>query len=55
MSPTAGIPRVALISSHAPARPAHGPSAWDDAPEPIPDWGLVGQPGPDVEFDQRIA
>jgi hypothetical protein len=35
--------------------PARGPPAWDDAPEPLPDWDLLKQPEPDVEFDQRIA
>lgn len=29
--------------------------AWGDAPEPMPDWDLLGQPAPDVAFDQRIA
>jgi hypothetical protein len=31
-----------------------GPPAWDDAPELLPDWDLVKQPEPDVEFDQRV-
>jgi hypothetical protein len=26
-----------------------------DAMEPMLDWGLLKQPKPDVEFDQRIA
>ena len=38
-----------------PIAPARGPPGWDDAPEPLPDWDLLGQPAPDVEFDQRIA
>ena len=62
---------VALITETAPVRrilnqigepsepprisPARGPPAWEDAPEPMPDWDLLGQPAPDVEFDQRIA
>jgi hypothetical protein len=37
-----------------PVAPARGPPAWEDAPEPMPDWDL-GQPEPDVVFDQRIA
>jgi len=28
---------------------------WEDAPEPMPDWDLLGQPEPDFGFDQRIA
>jgi hypothetical protein len=27
----------------------------EDAPEPMPGWNLLGQPEPDVEFDQRIV
>jgi hypothetical protein len=38
-----------------PITPARGPPAWDDAPESMPDWDLLGQPEPEVEFDQRIA
>jgi hypothetical protein len=35
--------------------PARGPPAWEDAPEPTPDWDLLGQPEPGIAFDQRIA
>jgi hypothetical protein len=35
--------------------PARGPPAWDDAPEPTPDWDRFGQSKADVEFDQRIV
>ena len=38
-----------------PIAPARGPPAWEDAPEPMPDWDLIGQPEPDVEFDQRVS
>jgi hypothetical protein len=38
-----------------PIAPARGPPAWDDDLGPVPDWGLLGQPEPDVAFDQRIA
>ena len=38
-----------------PIAPARGPSAWEDTPEPMPEWDLLGQPEPDFEFDQRIA
>jgi hypothetical protein len=31
------------------------PPAWDDAPEPMPDWELLQQPAPDFAFDQRMA
>jgi hypothetical protein len=36
-------PRPPLIT------PARGPAAWDDAPEPMPNWDLVAQP--ELEFD----
>jgi hypothetical protein len=38
-----------------PITPARGPLAWDDAPEPMPDWDLLGQAEPEPERDQRIA
>jgi hypothetical protein len=38
-----------------PISPARGPHAWDEAPEPVPDWDLVAQPEPALEFDPRIA
>ena len=38
-----------------PIAPARGPPAWQDAPEPMPDWDLLGQPAPDFELDQRIT
>jgi hypothetical protein len=38
-----------------PITPARGPPAWDDAPQPLPDWDLLGQPEPELEFDQRIT
>jgi hypothetical protein len=36
------------------ASAAH-PPACDEAPEPMPDWDLLQQPEPDLEFDQRVA
>ena len=38
-----------------PITPARGPPGWDDDPEPTPDWDLLKQPEPDVEFDQRVS
>ena len=38
-----------------PIAPARGPPAWEEDPEPMPDWDLLGQPAPDFEFDQRIS
>ena len=38
-----------------PITPARGPPAWDDAPEPTPDWDLIAQPDPGFEFDQRVS
>ena len=38
-----------------PIAPARGPPAWEDAPEPTPDWDLLDQPEPDFEFDQRVS
>jgi hypothetical protein len=45
------------------AEPAHSslvmlawrPPAWDDAAEPMPDWDLLAQPEPNIEFDQRVS
>ena len=38
-----------------PIAPARGPPAWDDDLGQMPDWDLLGQPEPDVEFDQRVS
>jgi hypothetical protein len=38
-----------------PIAPVRGPPAWDDAPEPVPDWDPLGQFAAELEFDQRIA
>jgi hypothetical protein len=38
-----------------PSASARGPRSWDDAPEPVPDWDLLGQLAAELEFDQRIA
>jgi hypothetical protein len=38
-----------------PIAPARGPPTLEDAPEPMPDCDLRGQPEPDVEFDQRVS
>jgi hypothetical protein len=35
--------------------PARGLPGWDDDLGPVPDWDLLGQPEPHVEFDQRIC
>ncbi len=35
--------------------PARGPPAWEDSPEPMPDWDLVAQPDSGYEFDQRLS
>jgi hypothetical protein len=37
-----------------PIAPARGPPAWDDDLEPKPDWGLIAQPDPGIELDQRF-
>ena len=31
------------------------PPAWEDNLGPMPDWDLLKQPEPDVEFDQRVS
>jgi hypothetical protein len=55
-APVERILRYIGEPSHPPPiAPARGPPAWDDAPEPVPDWDLLGQPQPDVEFDQRVS
>jgi hypothetical protein len=38
-----------------PIAPARGPPGWDDDVRPMPDWDLLKQPEPDVEFDQRVS
>ena len=49
------LDHIGELSRAPPIAPARGPPAWDDAPEPTPDWDLFGESEPDVEFDQRIA
>jgi len=49
------LDHIGELSRAPPIAPARGPPAWDDAPEPTPDWDLLGESEPDVEFDQRIA
>ena len=53
--PSADIAKVTSCLTEIRIAPARGPPAWDDAPEPLPDCDLLGQPEPDFEFDQRIA
>jgi hypothetical protein len=36
-----------------PISPARGPPAWDEAPEPMPDWDLLQQPEPDLPRRHR--
>ena len=55
-------PSVRAILAHIgePTRPpviapARGPPAWDDTPVEVdPDYDLLAQPDPEMEFDQRI-
>jgi hypothetical protein len=54
----APIERV-LVALGEPSRtprisPAPRPPGWDDDPEPMLDCDLLGQPQPNVKFDQRI-
>jgi hypothetical protein len=42
----AAPPRIAQV---------RGLPAWEDAPEPVPDWDCFGQPEPDFAFDQSVA
>lgn len=37
-----------------PGRASPGLPAWDDAPEPVPDWAFLGQPEANFESDGRI-
>jgi hypothetical protein len=34
---------------------ARGQPAWDEDPEPMPDWNLIAHPHPGFVFDQRIS
>ena len=58
MRPRAHIARVVAFAAEA-ARPANRAcprtSRLGDSPKPLPDWALLGQPEPDVEFDQRVS
>ena len=38
-----------------PIAPARGPPAWEDTPEPMPDWNLVAKPDSGYKFDQRLS
>jgi hypothetical protein len=38
-----------------PIAPARGPPAWDNDLGPMPERDLLGQPEPDIEFDQRVS
>ena len=38
-----------------PIAPARGLPGWDDDPEPTPDWDIIAQPDPGLEFDQRVS
>jgi hypothetical protein len=49
------VSTVRFTSLKSPSVPARGPPAWDDDLGPMPDWDCLGQPEPDVEFDQHIA
>jgi hypothetical protein len=55
MPPAADIASVIFCITEFFDRHACGPPARDDAPEPVRDWDLLGQPEPDVEFDQRVS
>jgi len=48
------LTRIGEPPRPTPVSSARGPPAWDDEPEPMPDWKLLQQPEPDFEFDQRI-
>ena len=37
-----------------PIATARGPSAWDNAPERMPDWDRFRQTEPDFDFDHRV-
>jgi len=49
--------RADPLGARGATTPAHGPPAWDEAPEAGPNWDLLARPEPDPEpeFDQRIA
>jgi hypothetical protein len=51
----AEIARIVISISSTPIAPGREPPAWDDDLGPMPEWDLLGQPEPDVEFDQRVS
>jgi hypothetical protein len=55
-----GIPRVLKFNGgYAKSAPARGPPLWwaaaGERAENDPQWDQAARPGPEVEFDQRIA
>lgn len=55
MHPKADIAKATSAKVDVGSRPTREPRAWDDAPEPMPDWDPLGQPEPDFDFDQGVA
>ena len=52
--PSSG-PSPTGATTPAPISRTRGPPVWDDASESAPDRGLLAQPEPALEFDQRIS
>jgi hypothetical protein len=52
---SAWVPARTILGSGVRCSVTFQPPAWDDDPGPMPDWDLLGQPEPDVEFDQRVS
>jgi hypothetical protein len=55
MKPRADIATIVISITDAADAPAREPTPWHDDFGPMPDWDLLRQPKPDVEFDQRVA
>jgi hypothetical protein len=49
------LARIDESTDPPPIVPARGPPAWNDDPEPMPDWDLIAQPDPGMECDQFIS
>jgi hypothetical protein len=45
---------IGAPSRPPPITPAHGPPAWDEGVEPLPDWDALAQPEPEYQFDQSV-
>jgi hypothetical protein len=51
----AWVPAQTIPGSGVRCSIAAHPPAWDDDPEPMPDWDFIAQPDTGFEFDPRVT